>query len=100
PLFPYTTLFRSVLQVAGFLGVFRRLAERHAREVLIRDRNVEAVAERAQVLLGELFLLVGDHLAFAALAEPEALHGLRQDDGGLALVTDRRRIRRVHLARV
>ena len=41
-----------------------------------------------------------DHLAFAALAEAEALDGLREDHRRLALVARRRRVGRVHLARI
>ncbi len=64
------------------------------------DRDVEAVAEGAQILFRQLLLLVRDHLAFAALAEAEALDGLREDDGRLALVAHGGGVGRIHLARI
>src|SRR5205823_6061642 len=63
----------ALVQVARLLRGRVGLAERQTREVLIGDRDVEAVAEGAQVLVGEFLLLVRDHLSLTALAEAEAL---------------------------
>src|SRR5207237_10352629 len=79
----------ALVQVARLLRPRVGLAERQTREVLIGDRNVEAVAERAQVVRGEFLLLVRDHLALTALAEAEALDGLRENHGRLSLVAHR-----------
>ena len=75
-----------VLDLGAVLGgpVERRLAD-----LGVRDRNAEARAERAQLVLVHLLLLVGDVLAFARLAETVALDCARQDDGRRALVLDR-----------
>src|ERR1700732_3984895 len=90
----------ALVQVARFVRRLVGLAERQTLQILIRDRDVEAVAEHAQVLGGELLLLVGDHLALAALAEAAALHGLRQNHGRLPLVAHRGGVGRQHLAGV
>src|SRR4029077_2306516 len=74
-------------QVALFVGALLELAERETRELRIAHRDVEAVAERAQVLLRDLLLLVRHHLTFAALAEAISLHGLGEDDRGLTFMT-------------
>ncbi len=58
-------------------------------QFVVRDRNSEARAEHAQLVVIQLFLLVGDVLAFAGFAQTVALDGLGQDDGGRALVLDR-----------
>ena len=51
----------------------------------------EAIAQCAQRIHVEFLLLMGHHLALGALAEPEALHGLREDDRRLALRAHRGR---------
>ena len=86
------------LQVAHLLAVLGRLAERHVGDVVIGERDVEAVAQLAQRLLVQLLLLVRDHLALGRLAEAEALDGLAQDHGRPALVCDGRGVGRIDLA--
>src|SRR6185437_2998574 len=86
--------------ITRLVGALIWLLEWQARDVLIGDWNVEPIAERLQIFLGELLLLVGDHLSFAALAQTEALHGLRQNDRWLTFVAHRRGVCRIHLARI
>jgi hypothetical protein len=88
------------LQVAHLLAVGRRLAEREAGDLLVGDRDIEAVANRLEILLAQLLLLVRDVQPFRRLAEPESLHGLREDDGGCALVGHRGCVRGVDLLRI
>src|SRR5690606_36563180 len=58
------------------------------------------VAERLQVVLVELLLLVRDLLALAGRAHAEAFHGLREYHGRPALVIDGLVVRRVDIDRV
>ena len=46
------------------------------RQLLVGDRDLEAVAESAQRVLRHLLGLVRDHLAFARFAHAVALDGL------------------------
>ena len=62
-----------------------------------RDRDAEARAELAQLLLVQLLLLVRDVLALAGLAEAVALDGRGQDDGRRPLVLHRRLVGGVDL---
>ena len=87
-------------QVIEFGAVLGGLAERQPRDLLVRDRDVEAVAEGTQVVVGQLLLLVRDHLALARLAHAETFDGLREDDGRLAAVRARRGVGRIDLARI
>src|ERR1700733_14018212 len=86
--------------IARLVGILVGLAERQAGQILVRDRDVEAIAEDAQVLLGEFLLLMRHHLSLAALAEAEALHGLGEDHGRLSLVRHGGRVGGIHLARI
>ena len=74
--------------------------ERHLGDLVVRHRDVEAVAELLQRVLRHLLRLVADHLAFARFAHPVALHGLGQNDRRLALVFHCRGIRGVDLERI
>ena len=93
-----TQLGTALEHVAHLVAVLRRLAKRQLGNVLIAHRNVEAIAQFAQRLIAELFLLVGHHLPFGRLAEPEALDRLGQDYGGPPACLHRRGVGRVHLA--
>ena len=62
--------------------------------------NREAVAEGLDVLVDELLGLVGGVLALADLAHAEALDGLDQQDGRLALGVDRAVVGGVDLLRI
>src|SRR5690606_10976611 len=52
-------------------------------------RDVEPIAEGAELVLRQLLLLMGDVLALAGLAHAVALHGFDEDDRRLALVSHR-----------
>ena len=54
----------------------------------------------AELVFGELLLLVGDVLAFGRVAEPVSLDGPNQQNRGLPLVLDRRLVGAVHLHRI
>src|SRR5690606_19994919 len=64
------------------------------------DLDREALAERAQLVLAELLLLVRDVLALARLAEAVALHRAGEDDRGLTTVLHGRLVGRVDLDRI
>ena len=87
-------------QVGHLGGAEVRRIERQRRDLVVRQGDAEPVAERAQLVLVQLLLLVGDVAALAALAEPVALDGAGEDDGGAAAVGRRRRERRVDLGGV
>ncbi len=88
------------VQVLHLRRVLFRLVEGDLRQLVVRDGDVEAVAEGADVLVAHLLGLVGDVLALAGPAHAEALDGLDQQHRGLALVVDRAVIGRVDLLRV
>ncbi len=64
----------------------------------IRDRNVHRVAEQLQLVERHLLHLVGRVAPLEVRTEAVALDGLRQDDGGLALVLARSLERGIDLA--
>ena len=68
-------------QILGFRTVQGRTVERRFDDFFIRQRNVEARAEFAQLFLVQLLLLVRDVAAFAGFAQAVAFDGLGQDDG-------------------
>ena len=88
------------VQILHFGAVVGGLVELELLDVGIRQRQAEAVAERLQVVEIELLLLMRRHAALPARAHAEALHRLRENHGRLALVRQRRRVRRVQLAHV
>jgi hypothetical protein len=67
-------------------------------DLLVPDRQVEAVTERAELLLRELLHLVRDVAALEGLPERPPLDRLGEDDDGSALELDRGRVRGVELA--
>src|SRR6185503_6805270 len=77
-----------------------RAIERRISDAVVGDRHAEAIAERPQVALVHLLLLVRDVLALAGLAEAVALDGAREDDGRHALRRHRAAIRVVDLLRI
>src|SRR6185503_18142264 len=87
-------------QVADLRAVFARPVERRLADLRIGDRNPEARAERPQLVFVHLLLLMRDVLAFAGFTKAVALDGAREDDGGSALVLDRRLVGVVDLDRV
>ena len=78
----------ALLQVADLDAVVGRPIERRLGDVRVRHRNPEAGAERAQLVVVHLLLLVGDVLALARLAQSIALDRARDDDGRRSLVLD------------
>ena len=77
--------------------VLGRLVVLGVVDLLVGERELEAVAEGQQRRLGHLLGLVGDHLALARDAHPVALDRLGQDHRRLAGVPDRRVVGRVDL---
>jgi hypothetical protein len=67
-------------------------------DLLVRDRQLEAVAEDAQLRLVELLRLVGDVACLDPRAQGPALDRLGEDDRRGARVLGRRLVGRVHLA--
>ena len=75
-----------LLQVLTLLAVVGRAVEGRLEQIAVGDRDAEAVAEVAQLLLVQLLLLVGDVASLAGLAEAVALDRLGEDDGRRALM--------------
>ena len=90
--------FALVVQIGQLLAARRQLAEWEALDIVVGDRDIEAVAKRPELVGVHFLLLVGDVLALAGLAHAIALHGLGQDHGRAALVGDRGRISSINLA--
>ncbi|EWS64691.1 hypothetical protein Y695_02064 [Hydrogenophaga sp. T4] len=88
------------MQVLHLRRVIGRFVERDLGQLAVRDRQVEAVAEDLDVFVRQLLGLVHRVLALAGLAHAEALDGLDQQHGGLALVVDGLVVRGVDLLRV
>jgi len=88
------------LEVLHFRGVRAGVVERHLGQLLVGDRDVEAVAEGANGRIVQLLLLVGDVDRLAGLAHAVALHRLGEDHGRLALVVHRGVVGSVDLVRV
>jgi hypothetical protein len=66
-------------------------------QLLVRDRQLETVAEHPELLLGELLRLVGDVARLDPRPERPALDGLGEDDRRGTPVLGRGLVRRVHL---
>ena len=84
-------------QIAHLGRVVWRFVVLGREHLLIRERQIEAVAKLEQGLLSHLFGLVGDHLPFAGATHPIALDRLGEDYRGLPLVLDRRVVGRENL---
>ena len=69
-------------------------------ERAVRDGQLQQVAHRAELRVGELLHLVVGVAGLEARAESVALHGLREDHRRGALVLDGGAVGRVHLARL
>ena len=87
----------ALAQVLHLGRVLGRLVVLGGADLLVGERQLEAVAEREQRVLGHLLGLVGDHLALAGDAHPVALDRLGEDHRRLAGVPDRRVVGRVDL---
>ncbi len=90
----------QLLQVLRLGRIGRGPVVRDLGQLVVGDRNLEAVAELLQRLERHLLLLVGDVLALAHRAHAVALDGLRQDHRRLPLVLHRGRVGGVHLVRI
>ena len=88
--------YRSVSSSSA--GVVVRRLVRVALQLLVADRDPQAVAQQLEVLERQLLHLVRRVAAGEVRPEPVALDGLGQDDGRLAGVLHRRLVRRVDLA--
>ncbi|MNF36617.1 hypothetical protein D3C84_175160 [compost metagenome] len=73
------------MQVAHLRAVFRRTIETQLRDVLIRQRQMEAVTEGQQGSDIELFRLVRSHSRLAGGADAKAFLGLGQNHAWAAL---------------
>ena len=67
-------------------------------ECFVADRDLGVVAERLEIVEGQLLHLVGGVTALEVRTERVALDGVREDDGRLTLVRHRCRVSGVHLA--
>ena len=93
-------LFPALLHVFDFRAVIGGPIERRVVKLAVGDRNAEARAENLQLLVIQLFLLVGDVLAFARFAESIALDGFGKNNGGRSLVIDCRAVGGVYFDRI
>ena len=86
-----TTAGLQVLHDRGIIlgHVERCVVDAAGLQLLVGDRDVQRVAQRLEVLEGELLHLVGRVAAREVLAEAVALDRVGEDHGGLALVLDR-----------
>ncbi len=87
----------ALLQVRDLDAVVGRLVERRRQDILVVERDVEARAEAADLVLVQLLLLVRRVLALARLAEAVALDRAREDDRRTALRLGRGLVGGVHL---
>jgi len=69
-------------------------------DFVIAHRNPKARTKFPQLFLVQFFLLVGDVLSFAGLAQAVSLDGACQNHRRPVLELRRRLVRRVHLARI
>src|SRR5262249_41484159 len=93
-------LLSAIFQVADLWAVVRRLVERQVRDLPIRNRQAEALAEMLNRLDSHFLLLVGRVAALAGFAKPVALNRLGQNHGRRAAVLNGRLIGRINLYRV
>ncbi len=87
-------------QILDLRTVGGRTIERRSRDYVIADRDVEAFAKFAKLLLVHLFLLVRNVAALARFAQAVTLHGFGQDHRGLALMFRRRLVGGIDFSRV
>ena len=85
-------------EVTHLLGVGAWVVVRRLGELLVRDRELQAIAEDPQLRLGELLRLVGDVAPFHAGAKRPALDRLGQDHRGRTLELGGQLVGRVELA--
>ena len=88
----------ALAQVLDLLGLGARVVVRGFLELLVRDRQLQPVAEDLQLLLRQLLGLVGDVAGLDARPQGPALHGLGEDDRRRALELGRGLVRGIDLA--
>ncbi len=71
--------------IADFGTVVGRTVKGRVVQFFVRNRNTEARTEDAQFVFVQLFLLMGNVLAFASFTKSVALDGFCQDHRRLAL---------------
>jgi hypothetical protein len=86
-----------LLEVADLFAVVVGPVKGGLVDLIVRDGDIEAAAEMAQLLFVELFLLVGDIAALTGFAQAIALDGLGQNHRGRPLVLHGRLIGGIHL---
>ena len=69
-------------------------------DLVVADRNLEAVAKRLQIVGIQFFLLMRDVEPLPGRPHAVALDGLGQDDGRLTLVRDGGTVGGIHLVRI
>ena len=74
------------MKVLHLRAVVLRFEKSQLFGLFVTQRKIEAVAKLQQRCVIEFFLAVGGHLALTGLPHAIAFFGVRQDDGGLALV--------------
>ena len=77
--------FSLAAQIAELDAVGRRAVEDGPARIVIRERNIESIAEGQQRVFFQLLLLVGDVLCFTGGSEAIAFDRLSQDDHWLSL---------------
>ena len=90
----------TLTQIAHLGAVIGRFVETQRSNLLIRQRQLEAVAKGDQRCGVEFLLLVGGHLALPGLPHAEAFFGLRQNHRRLAFVQAGGAIGRIDLDHV
>ena len=85
-----------LVKVFKFFAVGGRLVERYVVEILVRHRNVKAVAELANRIHIHFLLLMRGVLPFTGRAHAIAFDGFRQNNRRLTLVLRRRVVGRVN----
>ena len=90
----------ALFQVRDFRTLVVGPVVRRLADFFFGNRNAEALANRAQIVFGQLLLLMGDVLPFARVAQPVSFDGANQEDGRLPLVLDRGLVGVVNLHRI
>ena len=71
------------MQILNLDAVLGRPVKRHLGNLVVRHRNLEAIAKGLELLEAHLLLLMGNVHALAGGAHPVALDGFGEDDRGL-----------------
>ena len=88
----------SFVEIFDLLGFGARVVVRGVLEMIVRDRQLQAIAEDPEFRLGQLLGLMGDVPGFDAWSQGPALDRLGQDHGRHPAMLGRRLVRRIDLA--